>query len=128
MQLAPARPRRQVREAIVPMINVVFLLLIFFVMTATLTPPAPFEVLPPTATDTGTQPDPETPLFVAADGAMAYGTARGAFVFKALAGRSSRRPLTLRADAQLEGAVLAQLLVQLARAGITSVELVTVVP
>ena len=38
---------RQSGENIVPMINVVFLLLIFFLMTAQIVPPAPMDVTPP---------------------------------------------------------------------------------
>ncbi|WP_322867174.1 biopolymer transporter ExbD [Aquicoccus sp. G2-2] len=41
------RPVRRPRgEAILPMINVVFLLLIFFLMTAELAPPEPVAVAP----------------------------------------------------------------------------------
>ena len=54
MRFAPpgARPRRP-RESAVPMINIVFLLLIFFLMTATIAPPAPFAVTPPAAERAG---------------------------------------------------------------------------
>ncbi|NHX27772.1 biopolymer transporter ExbD, partial [Escherichia coli] len=43
----PQHPRRDRGENIVPMINVVFLLLIFFLMTAQIGPPAPIDVTPP---------------------------------------------------------------------------------
>lgn len=46
MDFAPPK-RRPRAESIVPMINVVFLLLIFFLMTAQIAPPDPFEVAPP---------------------------------------------------------------------------------
>jgi periplasmic protein TonB len=40
-------PRRPRAESVVPMINVVFLLLVFFLMTATIAPPDPFASVPP---------------------------------------------------------------------------------
>ena len=51
MDFAPRRPARPARENIVPMINVVFLLLVFFVMTAQIAPPDPFDIAPPEAGD-----------------------------------------------------------------------------
>ena len=50
MNFAPPRnPRMAQDRAIVPMINVVFLLLVFFLMTASLTPPPPREITAPVA-------------------------------------------------------------------------------
>ncbi|MBL4543543.1 MAG: biopolymer transporter ExbD, partial [Rhodobacteraceae bacterium] len=48
MRLAAPRPTRP-REPVVPMINVVFLLLIFFLMAAVIAPPEPFGVTLPRA-------------------------------------------------------------------------------
>ncbi len=45
----PEPPRRPRAESILPMINVVFLLLIFFLMTSRLAQPDPVEVAPPEA-------------------------------------------------------------------------------
>ena len=122
---APAEPRA---EAIVPMINVVFLLLIFFLMTATIAPPDPLDVVPPEA---GADPaDPtERVLHLGAEGAMAYGADRGeAALAAAIAGGAAGQGagLTIRADGRLEGAVLARLLTRLAAAGVGDVQLVTV--
>ena len=50
MDLGPP-PRRATAEPVVAMINVVFLLLCFFMMTATLVRPSPFEVAPPVSED-----------------------------------------------------------------------------
>ena len=49
----PDPPRRKPPESIVPMINVVFLLLIFFLMTAQIAPPDPFEINPPDSAQAG---------------------------------------------------------------------------
>ncbi len=50
MIFAPLTRPRQRSESIVPMINVVFLLLIFFLMNAQMAPPDPIKITPPTAT------------------------------------------------------------------------------
>jgi biopolymer transport protein ExbD len=52
MDFGRARPRPR-GESVVPMINVVFLLLIFFVMTATIVPPDPFAARPPSSARAG---------------------------------------------------------------------------
>lgn len=46
MRLPAPRPRRQ-REPIGPLVDVVFLLLVFFLLTGTLEPSPPIEVKPP---------------------------------------------------------------------------------
>ena len=115
-------------EAIVPMINVVFLLLIFFLMTATIAPPDPLDVVPPEAGADPANPT-ERVLHLGAEGAMAYGTERGeAALAAAIAGGAAGQdsPLTIRADGRLDGAVLARLLARLAAADVTDVQLVTV--
>lgn len=116
--------RRRSGEAIVPMINVVFLLLVFFLMTAQIAPPDPFPVAPPLALAGDAQLPPDT-LFVAADGRLAYEAARDEAVFGALAARTGEGPLALRADAGLPAAELARLLPRLAAAGVEEVSLVT---
>ena len=127
MNFAPPRPRRRPAENIVPMINVVFLLLIFFLMTAQIAPPDPFDVSPPTARaeDPG---DARDILYVAADGRLAFGAARGEAVFEALGDRAAEGPLMLRADAALDAADLARLLPRLAAVGVTDIALVATPP
>lgn len=122
MRLDSPRPARP-RENVVPMINVVFLLLIFFLMTAVIAPPEPFGVALPRAAG-GDTPAPGATLFVGPDGALAYGQARGAAVFDALAGHDG--VLEIRADAALPAEELARLLPRLASAGVADIALVTV--
>lgn len=64
----PKRPRG---ESIVPMINVVFLLLIFFLMTSHLAKPEPFEVALPEAASEQ-EPEAELVLYADKDGQLAY--------------------------------------------------------
>jgi len=117
----PQRPRR---EGTVPMINVVFLLLIFFLMTASITPPAPFAVRPPEAQATVSLGQADT-LYLGADGSLAFGEARDEAVFGALGRRDMAAPrLVLRADRAVPAAEAAALLVRLGRAGVGAVDLV----
>jgi biopolymer transport protein ExbD len=114
----PVRPR----EPVVPMINVVFLLLIFFLMAASIAPPEPFAVTLPVAAGE----DPGVPgevLFLGADGGLALGAARDEAVFAALAGHDGA--LEIRADAGLPAAALAALLPRLAAVGVAEATLVT---
>ena len=123
-RLAQPAPRR-VRENVVPMINVVFLLLIFFLMTAQIAPPEPIALTPPEA-EAGERPGAERALHVGADGTLAYGDARGDAALDAVSRRDQDTPLRLRADAELPAEELAALLPRLAQAGIDRIALVTV--
>lgn len=110
-------------EAIVPMINVVFLLLIFFLMTARLTPPAPFATTPPRAE--GGMAVTGATLYLSTDGQLAYGQARGAAVFAALSADQTG-PVLLHADAAAPAARLAAIVARLVAEGHGPVRLVTV--
>lgn len=124
MDFTPSRPRRRPAENIVPMINVVFLLLIFFLMSAQITPPEPFAVTPPTSSAEGETPEPDT-LYVSASGEMSYEGASGDAALSALTRRGTDAPLSLRVDAGLPATTLAALLTKLSAAGVTSTQLVT---
>ena len=114
-------PRRRPAESIVPMINVVFLLLIFFMMAARITPPQPFEVTPPSA-NAESSPGQNRLLYLSRDGALAFENHRDADVWQALAA-SGDGPLTLRADMDMPASLLANTLAQLAAIGIKDVAL-----
>ena len=117
-----ARPARPRSESVVPMINVVFLLLIFFLMTATIVPPRPLEATPPEAATAETAGRGET-LHVGADGTLAYGDVRGEAALGAVPPGTG---LLVRADAGLPAADLARILARLAEAGVTDIRLVAV--
>ena len=121
MILLPPPRRRHRADADVPTINLVFLLLVFFLLTATLAPPDPLGVEPPGGA--GAPAAPSGVLSVGADGTLVFADARGEAALAALAARGPG-PLTLRADARLPGAALATLLPRLHAAGATRVDLV----
>lgn len=125
MRFARPKPRASQDRAIVPMINVVFLLLIFFLMSATLAPPEPFEITPPRAEGPQTDTQPDT-LYVSAEGVFAFNAVQGDAVFAALASHDG--VLSIRADAAWPATDLAALLPRLADVGITDIRLLTVVP
>lgn len=117
-------PRRPRAESIVPMINVVFLLLIFFLMTSRLAQPDPFEVTPPTA-DLDAPLDAETTLYVDKTGRLSFDGQEGEAALAHLAQTSATETvLQLRADSALEATTAAGLLRDLAAAGFARVELV----
>ncbi|UOA27768.1 biopolymer transporter ExbD [Pseudosulfitobacter sp. DSM 107133] len=122
LDFSPATPPRRAAENIVPMINVVFLLLIFFLMSAQIAPPDPIDVTVPDSTSEAAPLDPNA-LYVGADGTLAYGGATGDAALAALSDHQGVLPL--RADAALPATKLAALLPKLAAAGVDGVELIT---
>ncbi len=113
--------RRRPTESIVPMINVVFLLLIFFMMTARIAPPRPFDLTPPQA-ESERALDRQRVLYLSKQGELAFGPLLGDAVWPALSA-AGHGPLILRADLELPAPVLAKTLGRLAAVGITEVTL-----
>lgn len=121
MNIRPKRPR-QSSESIVPMINVVFLLLIFFLMTAQIAPPEPFEVVLPSA-ESGEDPYADVTLYVSREGQPGFNGLTGAPAMELLIEvRDKHGPLEIRAHEALEAQKLASLLRELTAAGFARVE------
>ena len=117
----PTTPRRP-RESVLPMINVSFLLLIFFLIMAQIEPAPPFPVTEPEAADQADPAAPERLLWVSAEGTLAHGGLTGEAALEALSGVAPG-PVLIRADAALEAAALARLLADLGARGITEITL-----
>lgn len=118
------RSRRTSEDNVLPLINIVFLLLIFFLLTATVAPPDPLEVSPPESGG-GTRAEQAGVLYLSADGRLAFEGARGEAVFDAITARGAEAPpLMIRADRAVPGDALARLLARLGRAGAGPVRLV----
>ncbi len=115
-------PRRPLRENVVPMINVVFLLLVFFMIASELRPQAPVEVTPPVADlEDGAATD--LTLFVGADGTIAWMDLRGDAAIAAVTELDPETRVRLSVDAGFPGREFAALLARLAEAGRTDVSL-----
>lgn len=125
MDFSSPRRRPNALESSVPMINVVFLLLIFFLMSASIAPPEPFEVSVPTAEAEPLERFGPDTFYVSANGDFAYGDARNEAAVSAVANHPEDTVLTLRVDARWPAAQLAALLPKLTALGITSTQLVT---
>ena len=134
MRLDPP-PRRTLVEPLLPMINVVFLLLIFFLIVARMAPPAPVPVVPPIAQ--GQAVVGEIAVYLAADGRLVHGDAQGDAAMVALTATrdagcvapcAAPPLLLLNVDARTPAARLASVLAQLGAAGWADVQLVTAVP
>ena len=124
MRLRGRPPSQTPRESVVPLINVVFLLLVFFMMTAAIAPPEPLDVLLPGA-DTAPEQAAQSPaLYLAADGTTAFGGLRGAEALAAAA--AAPAPLDIRADRDLEARVLAEVLRALREFGAVETRLISV--
>ncbi len=118
----PMPPRRPAREPVLPMINVVFLLLVFFLMTAQIAPAPPFDLaLPEVAMTDEAAPAPERVLWLGADGAMVHDGAQGPAALAVLA--LGEGPVLIRADAGLPAADLARLMRELSALGISDTRL-----
>ncbi|ESR23885.1 ExbD/TolR family protein [Lutibaculum baratangense] len=122
--------RRLSDEGVVPLINVVFLLLIFFLIAGTMTPPSPVELDPVTTRESPAARSPAAVLFVSGDGRMAY-RARPVTVSE-LSGivraddeRDRGQPLSVMLDRELPSRELALILDALARGGVSNLRLVT---
>ncbi|MFV0475810.1 MAG: ExbD/TolR family protein [Pikeienuella sp.] len=116
--------RTTLGEPFVPMINVVFLLLIFFLMTAQIAPPEPFEIKPPEAAATEAPGGPAT-LHLSPEGEFGYGDLRGEEALAAVREAAGDQIFMLRADAGMAAGALAAALGELSEAGIEKVEIVT---
>ena len=105
-------PRRSRSESIIPMINVVFLLLIFFLLTAQIARQVPFDLTPPDSESEIAAADLDV-LYVSAGGELAYNEARGDAVWPEIGARETTDPLEIRADAGTPASLVAGLLVRL---------------
>ncbi|PIB24254.1 hypothetical protein BFP76_03260 [Amylibacter kogurei] len=116
---------RQRSESIVPMINVVFLLLIFFLMTSVIKQPAPFELTPPNA-DQLRMSEGEMAVYVSNDGMVRFDTFENDIAWQRLKGRiDAKTNVKLHVDASLPAPILAQVMAQFRTVGAANVEIIT---
>ena len=123
----PKRPR-STEENVLPLINIVFLLLIFFMLAGVLAQNPPFELTAPDTAETQKAAQLQRQvLAVAADGRLAFA---GEPIERdgradALADWPDDKPLQIRADGGIKAERLTGLFTALRRAGISEVDLLT---
>lgn len=128
MKLHVKTTKRSSEENIIPLINIVFLLLVFFLLAGTLTPRPPFELQAVPAGESPHADVPEGALYISPSGAMFY---QGRVVRlaelegAARAGHERSKPLEILMDRRLKAETLFPVMETLARAGITKVRLLS---
>ncbi|MEM7497185.1 MAG: biopolymer transporter ExbD [Pseudomonadota bacterium] len=121
------RADRRKSEGVVPMINVVFLLMIFFLMSTTLSPERNAAVAVPES-EAGVASEGGRELVVGADGGLAWGQYRGDAAMAAVEAAYANGTggvLVIKADRAVAGAEIARLIARLRTAGVTESALVT---
>ncbi len=124
MQL-PGTPERRGGDDLLPLINIIFLLLIFFMLAGTMTNPEAFPVRPPESRH-GEAAKNDADLLIGPDGDLAWQGERVAV--EALIARIGDDPpqrIVARADGEVASARLMPVLEQLRNAGVERVSLIT---
>ncbi|MBK1708773.1 MULTISPECIES: biopolymer transporter ExbD [Marichromatium] len=126
----PGPPRRRQRDPMSGLVDVVLLLLVFFLLVGTLEPPSPLPVTPPEAAPGERLPDGRLRLVLAADGRLALA---GVPITRAeldaeIAARVADEPgraIAVEADADTPSGTLLDLLAILRAQGVDALSLIT---
>ena len=127
------RSRIDTDDGILPLINIVFLLLIFFMLAGQLSSGDPFEIAPPDSLSEGEPNETPSLILVAADGRMALDGEElpidRLLERLATAGEGGEAPeVRVKADGRVEASVVVDLLSRLDQAGAGRVMLLTLPP
>ncbi|WP_044826660.1 biopolymer transporter ExbD [Thalassospira sp. HJ] len=116
-----------VQEPMLPLINIVFLLLIFFMIAGSLQKLGPFEVDPPASQTAEGQPEDTIVLWFGSNGEIGIDDLTGGLdrLSSMLPADYIGRPVEIRADREVEGAKVVTLLARLQELGIDKVQLMT---
>tara|TARA_R110002126_G_scaffold10615_9_gene48896 strand:- start:6956 stop:7369 length:414 start_codon:yes stop_codon:yes gene_type:complete len=124
------RRRASDDDRIMPLINVVFLLLIFFMLAGQLSASDPFEITPPESISIAESGDEEMLVLVGKDGRLALnGKTVGERVLidtLRAAPEAKRELIRLKADNNAPAAALVSLMGKLREAGVLRIRLLTV--
>jgi len=132
MIVPPPRRTQGLEENVLPLINIVFLLLIFFMLAGALSNAAPFELNPPTATNAPPGEPPRSGVALAADGRIAFAGETIPLEILTERARAWREdpatadPLTLRADASADSERLLAVIEALRAAGLERIRILAV--
>jgi biopolymer transport protein ExbD len=127
LDLSPPASRRPDIEPVLPLINVVFLLLIFFMVAGRMAPSLPADITPPASAVAEAGAEEVVEIVVDSHGQVSW---RGERVALAdlpdrLDGIRKDRPVTLLTDGEIPVVLLRPALEALRQAGITDVLLLT---
>ncbi|NIY77838.1 biopolymer transporter ExbD [Thalassospira sp. HF15] len=116
-----------VQEPMLPLINIVFLLLIFFMIAGSLQKLGPFEVDPPASQTAEAQPKDTIVLWFGSTGEIGIDDLTGGLdrLSSMLPADYIGRPVEIRADREVEGVKVVTLLARLQELGIEKVQLMT---
>ena len=120
---------RDSEENVLPLINIVFLLLIFFLMAGAITTPDIFEVSPPSNNESpelGT----ERVILMAKDGRYAYENTEVSLddlpaLIRAAAGNNAAQKFKIKADASVHSGKVIAVMEMLRNAGVKNTTLIT---
>ena len=129
MRYPPPRPRND-DDRILPLINVVFLLMIFFMLAGRISALDPFQVEPPHSASAGSNEHQETIILVGADGRLAidgqvldqegFADAIAAWAEANEGGR-----VRLKADGHAEATKVVEVMETMRKAGVEKLRLMT---
>ncbi len=127
------RSRLDTDDGVMPLINVVFLLLIFFMLAGQLSSGDPFEIAPPDSVSEGAPTETPSLILVAADGRLALDGEELPLerLLERLpaAGEGGVAPeVRVKADGRVEATLVVDLLSRLDQAGVGRVMLLTLPP
>lgn len=130
MRIYPPTEDHRTEVTMIPMVNVVFLLLIFFMVVGQITPRDALDVSPPVSSSGQTQPDQFSQIVIAADGRMLLEDAEIDIpaLIDAVTDQVAQDPAArfqLKADAALDANRLILILEILRQAGVRELALVT---
>jgi len=127
----PDLPPRLPSEPLLPMINVVFLMLVFVLIAGRIAPPDPFPVAAPQVAGAEALASGDHMLYLSRTGEAGFGGETGEAALDALAAACAAGcggALVLRADAGAEAAAVARVMARAAALGFDEIRLMTVAP
>lgn len=139
LRLRPVSRKKESDDRLIPLINVVFLMLIFFLLAGTIRPPEPFEIALPVSSSEQNRPDQTLVLMVGPDGTMfidgvllapdRLGELKEQLSTRWPKEESARdtqlRKIEIQADQSLPLASLSGILTELTQAGADEISLIT---
>jgi biopolymer transport protein ExbD len=127
MRIGTARRERHLPESVLPLVDVVCVLLIFFMIAGRIEPRDVLPLSPPTVAEVEGAPSDPGQILVTQDGRIAFEgveVAEPALLTLVAARPAAAPPLTIKADASVEAARIVELLAKLRGAGVGRVEII----